>query len=58
MRDWHASQHALLKRVNGMFASMCYSPCFMHYSRGTGMLAIRCCLSGSCVLAIMHFWHA
>ena len=27
MRDWHAGQHALLKRVTGMFASMCYSAC-------------------------------
>ena len=28
MRDcWHPGQHVLLKRVTGMFASMCYSAC-------------------------------
>ena len=45
IRDWHAGQHALLSLLT-----------IMHYS--TGMLSIRCCLSGSCVLAIIHFWHA
>ena len=27
MRKWHTGQHALLKRVTGMFTSMCYSAC-------------------------------
>ena len=43
--DWNVCQYVLLSLFT-----------IMHYS--TGMLAIRCCLSGSCVLAIMHFWHA
>ena len=43
--DWYVCQYVLLNLFT-----------IMHYS--TGMLAIRCCLSGAGVLAIMHFWHA